>query len=46
MNFSYNRLDAQVMAGTSLAVDRKRSYFEANTLCVALEGVESLLMEV
>ena len=33
-------------AGTSSAVDRKRNYFEAKTLCMALEGVESLLMEV
>ena len=33
-------------ADTSTAVDQKRSNFEAKTLCMALEGVESLMMEV
>ena len=32
--------------GTSLTLDRKRSSFEAKTLHVALNGVESLLLEV
>ena len=31
---------------TLLTLDRKRSGFEAKTLCVALKGVESLLLEV
>ena len=33
-------------ADTSSTLDRKRSGFEAKTLCVALKGVESLLLEV
>ena len=33
-------------ADTLSTLDRKRSGFEAKTLCVALKGVESLLLEV
>ena len=33
-------------ANTSLTLDRKRSGFETKMLCVALKGVESLLLEV
>ena len=32
--------------GAPSTFNRKRSGFEAKTLCVALEGVESLLLEV
>ena len=35
-----------IRADTSSTLDRKRSGFEAKTLCVALKGVESLLLEV
>ena len=31
---------------TSSTLDRKESGFEAKTLCVALKGIESLLLEV
>ena len=33
-------------ADTSWTIDRKRSGFEAKTLCVALKGIESLLLEM
>ena len=33
-------------ADTLSTLDQKRSGFEAKTLCVALKGVESLLLEV
>ena len=31
---------------TSSTLDQKRSSFEAKSLCVALKGIESLLLEV